>query len=297
MGFLKKIKNSIYSPVFYSNILQEKFSSAIGYFLLLALFLTALQSIFPIWSFFTAGQPEIQKFVDRAKNFYPSELEIKIQKGKVSINAQEPYFVPIPKDVDMKNETANAIDNFVVIDTENSYSASQFNEYKTFAWITEDSIITRDNNNSTRIYDLSKASDMTINRKTITTLINTFSPWLKFIPPLVIIGILLGVYMFYSARLIYLFFLALLIWLLTKIIKKPLAYWASYRVGLYAITLGLLVELLINWIGQSGFLFMTTIISLIIVFINLSPTKNAQVVPTVQSGQKEIPIDNKITGK
>jgi len=273
MSFLKKIKNSIYSPTFYSGIPQKSFGSAIGYFLLLSLFLTIIQSIVPVWKFSTEGQMEIKKFVNKVTDIYPPELELKIQKGKVSTNVIEPYFVPLPF---AKDKTEN-ISNLIVIDTKTPFSIDQFNQYKTFVWITEDSVITR-NEGKIQVNDLSKAPNTTINRAFVVSQINKFSPWLKFITPLVIIGILIGIYIMYSGRLIYLLLLAVTIWILAKLFKKPLTYGGSYKIGLHAITLGFFVDLLFGWIHFSGFPFMFTLISLLVVFVNFLQTqKEAQI--------------------
>jgi len=264
MGFLKTIRNSIYSPDFYASIPQKKLGSAIGYFFLLILFVTAIQSIFPVWSFLTVGQTEIKKFVNEVKNIYPSALVIKIQKGKVSTNAQEPYFIHLPG-----NKNKSAADNFnlVVIDTKTPFSVNQFNQYRTFAWITEDSVFTK-SDNQIKANDLSKTSNVTIDKVLVSSLINRFSPWVNLITPLAIIGILLGIYLLHVFRLVYLFFLAALIWILTKLLKKPLSYGNSYKTGLYAMTLGLFAEALLGFFKLTGFSFMFTLISLAVVLIN-----------------------------
>jgi len=279
VNFLRKIKNSIYSPGFYASIPQEKLGSAIGYFFLLILFVTIIQSISPVWSFLTVGQTEVKKFVNEVKNIYPSELVIKIQKGKVSTNVQEPYFIPLPG-----NKNKSAADNFnlVVIDTKTPFSVNQFNQYRTFAWVTEDSIFTK-SDNQIKATDLSKASNITIDKTLVTSLINRFSPWVNLITPLAIIGILLGIYLFHVFRLVYLFFLAVLIWILTKLLKKPLSYGNSYKTGLYAITLGLFAEVFLGFFKFTGFTFMFTLISLAVVLVNkFSKTEE---IPTPQPPQ------------
>jgi len=265
MGFLKTIRNSIYSPSFYVSIPQKKLSSAMGYFFLLILLVTVVESISPIWSFSTVGQTEIKKFVDKVKNFYPSELVVKIQKGKVSTNVPEPYYIPLPE---YTGKTAQDASNLVVIDTKTPFSIDQFNQYKTIAWVTKDSVITK-NEGKIQINDLSKVSNMTIDKTFVATIINKVSPWVNIIAPLAIAGILLGLYLLHIFRLVYLFFLALAIWLLTKLIKKPLSYGNSYKTGLYAMTLGFIVEIILGFTKQIGFVFMFTIIALIIVLVNI----------------------------
>jgi hypothetical protein len=279
MGFLKTIRNSIYSPDFYASIPQKKLGSAIGYFFLLILFAAIAQSISPVWSFLTVGQTEVKKFVNTVKNIYPSELVIKIQKGKVSTNVQEPYFIPLPEN---KNMIAEDNFNLVVIDTKTPFSVNQFNQYRAFAWITEDSVFTK-SDNQIKANDLSKASNITIDKTLVSSLINRFSPWINLITPLAITGISLGLYLFHSLRLVYLFFLAALIWILTKFLKKPLSYGNSYKTGLYAMTLGLFAEVFLGFFKFAGFTFMFTLISLAIVLMNKLP--KTEEIPPPQSPQ------------
>lgn len=288
MSFLKTVKNSIYSPEFYTSIPQKRLLSAIGYFLLLSLFLTIIQSAIPILKFSTTGQTEIKKFVNKVTDIYPSELEIKIQKGKVSTNMQEPYFIPFQFDTDK----AKNISNLIVIDTKTPYSSDQFNQYETIAWLTEDSVFIR-NNDKIEANDLSKISNVTINRTSITSLINKFSPWLKFITPVAVTGIFIGTYIAYSSRLIYLFFLALIIWVLAKFLKKPLTYGSSYKMGLYAMTLGLFASLILSFFKFPGFPFMLTIISIGIVLINLSKVEKTETQPvSIPTAQPQQPVQS-----
>jgi hypothetical protein len=273
MNFLRTIRDSIYSPSFYFGIPKKPFKSAIGYFFLLILILTIIQSILPIRIFLTTGQTEIKTFVDRVKNFYPAELEVKIENGKASTNVPEPYFIPSPFNVDDKTVKSNP--NLIVIDTKTPFSIEQFNQYKTYVWLTEDSIVSN-NKGQIQINDLSGTPNATINKTLVTGLIDKFSPWLNLITPIVVIGLLIIFYIAYSFRLIYLFFLAFLIWLLTKLVNKPLPYWTSFKIGLYAMTLGLFVSLILNLIDVEGFSYMFTIISLAVVLINLSSTQKVK---------------------
>lgn len=221
-----------------------------------------------MWGFLTVGQTEVKVFVDQMVNAYPAELEIKVQNGKVTSNVQEPYFIPLSE-----NENRS-----IVVDTKTPFSATQFNQYKTTVWIAKDAVFIRGSNGvEIKTYDLSQMPGLTVNKALVNSIVAKISPWLNLITPLAIAGILLGFYLVHTSRLIYLLFLALLILLLTKLLKKPLSYSRSYKVGLYAVTLGFLAELIFEWIGFSGFPFMFTLISLSVVLVNfLSTPKEVQ---------------------
>lgn len=266
MNFFKNILNSLYSPSFYASIPQKTFGQAISYFLLLILLLTVLKSASPIYNYLSSGQKQVSNFLNQAINFYPEELKIKIKNGKVSTNVQEPYFIPLTLNLDRKTSSVN----LAVIDTKTPFSTAQFNKYQTIAiaWITSDSVVTRDDKGQIRIYDLAQVSDLTINKQLVDTLLTKITPWFKLITPLVVTGILFGFFLLNALRLIYLLILAILVLLLTKIIKKPLSWRNSYKVGLYAMTLGFFVEIALGWFRLSGFPFMFTLITLLVVLVN-----------------------------
>ncbi len=272
MGFFKTVKNSIYSPEFYRSVSQRSLFSALFYFLLLSVLITILQSINPIASFVTFGNKEVQKFVSSVVNSYPQELEVKIQDGKVKSNVQEPYFIPIPKYMD---ESRNSeYKNIAVIDTKTPFSASQFNMYKTLVWVSSDTaFIIGDNKGQIRTIDLSKSSDFTLNRKIIDSFVVKFSPLLKLLTPIVVFAVFFGILTLHLLRLLYLFFLALLIRLLFKLLKQPKTYGDSYKIGLYAMTAGTIFGLLYGFLRLPGIPLSFTVITIIIVALNF-PSKS-----------------------
>ena len=96
--------------------------------------------------------------------------------------------------------------------------------------------------------------------------------------------------MLHVFRLLFLVFLAFLIWLLTKMMKKDKTYGQSYKIGLYAMTLGLILEVIFDFVHFSGFPFMFTIITLGVVAINLNP---APLAPAKTAPVKKQPAKKK----
>jgi hypothetical protein len=271
MNFLNKIQSSIYSPEFYSKIAKQSFGSAISYYLILAFLLTVITAAFPIYSFLTGGRNELQTFTDQIKDIYPSELEVEVKNGTVTTNVEEPYFIPVPSE----DKNASAEGNLVVIDTKTPFSAKQFNEYGTFVWVTKDTLVmkTDDDSAQLRSFDLSEVSDVTLNKNRVNSFIAKLSPWLNLVYPVVVILILFGVFMLYTSRLIYLLLLSAVIMLLLKLIKKPLKYADAYKIGLYAVTLGLLIETAVNLLRLQSFPFMLSFITLGVVYFNFQKVK------------------------
>lgn len=266
MNFFSLIKKSIYEPEFYAQISKSSTGKAIGYFSLLILLITLLQTVVPGWLLTTTAEKGVRQFVNNALNEYPADLRVRITNGVVSTNVTEPYIIPLDNSAPEDNPE---IKNLIVIDTTTPFSASQFNNYQTIAWLTKDSIFVRDNNGQFRTIDLSKVSHFVLDKAVLVKLVQKIDPWFKFIAPVGIFFIILGIYIGCLFRLVYAFFLALCIFFLTKLMKKSQTYGNSYRIALYAMTLGLFVETILGWTNISGFPFMFTLIALVIVFINL----------------------------
>lgn len=264
MDFFKTIQNSIYSPEFYSKIISKSFKASLSYFLLLALALTAVNLLALVKPLFFDAPSTLQGFVTSVINCYPRDLEIKIIKGQVSINAAEPYFV---SSCDLNKQTV------LVFDTKTPFSAAQFDNYQAAAWVTKDAIIYKKSGIETRTYNLNKIADFKLNKTVIDSYYQMLSPFLKFIGPILAFLAFIGIYLSYTFRLLYLLLIASLIWLLGKIFKVSLEFGHSYKVVLYAITLGLILETLVNltsfWTHFNGFTFMVSILTLAVVFINM----------------------------
>ncbi|MBI4038849.1 DUF1189 family protein [Candidatus Daviesbacteria bacterium] len=265
MKFFKTVQDSIYSPQFYSAILTKSFKSSLGYFLLLILFLTVINLLTLIKPVFIEAPLAIQSFAQTMINCYPKNLEIKISNGQVSTNVSEPYFI--------SSCEGNKSKDLMVLDTKTPFSAAQFESYQVSTWVTKDAIVYKKNDIETNTYNLNKIKDFKLNKELINSYYQMFSPYLKFAGPILIFLAFVGIFLSYDFRLLYLLLISSLIWLLGKILKYNLVYGQSYKLGLHAITLGLIVELVAGliqpWTHFAGFPFMVSILTLAVVFVNL----------------------------
>lgn len=270
MNFLKTIKSTISSPQFYSTVLTTSFKSSLGYFLILALLLTIIRLITLISPLLIEAPTMLKEFAANVIDCYPEGLDIKITNGQVSVNADEPYFI----------STCEGGAYWAVIDTQTPFSATQFDDYKVAAWLTKDSVIFKKNNFETRTYSLTQVKDFKLTREVLNSYYNIVSPYLKFVGPILLVLSFTGIYLLYDFRLIQLLLIASLIFLLGKIFKKSLGFSQSYKIGLYAITLGLIVDLVVSltarWTYFHGFPFMVTILTLAVVLVNLILPKKGQ---------------------
>lgn len=269
MNFLKQIQNSIYSPTFYKTVPQKTLWQSIKYFLLLILLLTVIGLVSLFQLVIETPTVLIQNLAQDMLNCFPKDLEIKVSKGEASTNVEEPYFIQNCGSALREITNTNTL---VVIDTKIPFSQSKFDEYNTQVWLTKDTVIVKDENYRTRLYSLQEV-DFTLNKETLNSLYDKISPYFKFLGPTLVIFAFLGIFIFSLFRLLQLLLTASLVWLLGKIFKHELNFSSSYKIGLFAATLGLLVDLIVSstskYTGFYGFPFMFTAITLGVVIVNV----------------------------
>lgn len=272
MNFFRKFKSSVYDPDFYQKIEKMGLGSVIGYFFLFVLFLTTINTLLLSYDLVIRVPEEIKRVVRETVNSYPATLEVNISHGKVSTNAQEPFFVPFPKsDADINRESLN---NALVLDTKTPYSAAQFEQYKTMFWLTQDSLFYRDNNRfEQRSIDLSEVKDFTVNKDFVNGWVEKINPWFRFIGLGLVVISFVGMFIGFSFSLVYFLFLAVLIFFLSSIFKWGLNYSASYKTAIFASTLSFIVDLILFntgfYTGFFGFPFLFTLTSLCVTTVNL----------------------------
>lgn len=277
MNFVKKIISSVYSPSFYQEVIHQSFWKALRYYLLLSLLLTLIGVVS---LFQTIGQKipaTVENVVKQAIDFYPPELVVTINQGQVSTNVEEPYFINLPATEDKIDQP----NNLLVIDTKTPFSSTQFNQYKTIAWLTKDSLFylnSDSNRGEIRGMDLSKVNDFSVNKNLVSDLSNKSAPWLKVLGPILLMLTGLGIYLSFGFRLIYLLIFTLIVWIVLIVTKRRLSYRQLYKMGIYAMTPALILSQLVsasqNFSNFQGFPFMFTIITLVVVILNLPKNKS-----------------------
>ena len=271
MGFFLKIKSSIYNTDFYSKIKNYSLGTSLKYFFLLVLLLTVINTVILSYELGVKVPQQIKDFTSQTINSIPEDLAVSIDNGQVSTNQQEPLFLPFPQ---FDNQTPqDSLNNLLVIDTQTPFSATQFDQYKTFFWLTKDSLFYQNREFDQRSIDLSKSDNFTVNRNTIADWVGKINPWLNLLGPILILLTFTGLFLGFSFNLIYFLFLAVLIFFLSSIFKWGLSYSGAYKTAIYSSTLSFLIDLVLFntgiYTGFFGFPFLFTLTSLCIATINL----------------------------
>ncbi|OGY59390.1 MAG: hypothetical protein A3F24_02515 [Candidatus Colwellbacteria bacterium RIFCSPHIGHO2_12_FULL_44_17] len=277
MKLFENIKNSVYGPLYYREVLSKPISYSFTYYSLFALVVAFLVTI--VLSFVVV--PKITLFTDaleeKAAEYFPANLEIVIKDGKALSNVAEPYFVKLPtelKEWGFLEKEETPIENLLVVNTQGVFEMDQFKSHKTLALLTGSTFAVYDENGNVSVIDLAKAPDFTFNKGKFTEFTTEIKPLLKVFPVLAVIGIFVFGLFAFALYLTYLLVAAFLIWLLLVLRKIPIGYGKSYQIGIHALTLPIILDLFVFFvIPEVKIRFLFTVILLLIVFFNVWPDK------------------------
>lgn len=213
--FFHTIKNSVGSREWYHHVIKDEKPIGFLYIFLLKGIVSIVVTLFLSAAFFSAF-PVVVKEI---KSSYPKDLEIKIEKGRLSTNKDNPYFL---------------FNKEVVIDTDANTDIATFRQYKVRALVTATDIISEKRNGAIEIIPVKSFPSVTINQKNIDFLIDLFASFKWMVPIFLLIGTwLFGTLGIYLATLVY----ALVVWGVLKLMGHTTSYRNAYSVALYGQTI------------------------------------------------------------
>jgi len=233
-----------------------------------------------IFGFFSADA------VDSLVQTYPQDLEISIKDGKVITNQPEPYY--------LRDTFDSGKDNLLVIDTETPFDGGQFAGYSTHVLLKQDYAVIADNEGE-RLVALSSVEDFTLTQAVLVGVAEQVYPYLGSVATVASVLLWFVLWIADAATLIYILFAALLVLLLTKVMKRGLSYKESYKTAVHAATLPIIVATLLDVFGV-GMPFLTYSLLLVVVaYINLrATTQEVSQVPAAkvepQEGAESAPV-------
>jgi len=272
MNIFIKIKNAIYNPDYYKEVVQKPFSYSFKYLLVFALLFALVASIVLTVKFIPVVKA-LQEKAPELANYFPQELTINIKNGEVSTNVQEPYFVKMPQDWEDSSSHYKNFENQIVINTKDKFDINTFKSYKTAMLLTSDSVIYY-SENQIAINSLNNIKDFTLNRQIIADLINKFKPLINILFPILFIAVFFIGFFMVVWKMVYLLFGALIIWLIAKIKGLKIGYKGSYKAGMQLITGPIVLVGILSAISPNlTFKFLFTILLIILALVNLKKTE------------------------
>ena len=221
----QRLWRSAYSAEAYRDVAGDRVPSLIGYLAVLITLVTVLSTM--------AAQIRISRLLDEFKPWLIESVpELRIQEGRVSSPVDQPYvwemeaFGFVLDTTGATTELDPAYDEGVLLtETELIYRRSQF---------------------ETRRYDVSEFPDVELNAQTWDQWIGAIKSWL-WVP--VAISTFLWLWV---AKFLQVLFWSLLGLLAAAVTKRPLRYPALLNIGIYALTVPMVFELVAGGLGWLG---------------------------------------------
>lgn len=274
MNIFKQIKNSIYNPIYYKNIvLNETLKDSLKYLAKVSL-VAALAGVILFSFTLPVFYKTVKMLVDTEVANYPEDLVINIKGGVVSTNKPEPFAIKLSQpSKDLNKSNTGVPENVLVIDTTKSFNVDSFASYSTLALLTNNSIIiSKDNIGNLQVISLSKSKDTQITKSYLSSIESKLFKYLPLIFVTIIVFVFVALFIgYFAVTLLLLIVYAFLIWLIMKLKGLNFTYKDSYKVGIHASTILIVLSILGMFAPVLGSLVIKTVAILLVVYINLFP--------------------------
>lgn len=276
MKIIETFQKSLYNPAFYRGVGEMSLKDALRAYIIMMMVFTVFATVASA----AILVPRASRFLHEGagkliQQYYPANLEVHIEKGVASINSPEPYFIPGRRSTLDTLSTDVSLENILVIDTRSDFGKAQFDDYKTFALLTQHEIVTRGERGTITIQDLKSFPEATINAEMLLRLVERVSAWYPLIALAGVVGlfgILFAGYLFY---LIPLLVFALIPLCIAWMKGTPLRYSAAYKMSLYAVIPGLAFKTLLNMGGYFSIpAYLSFLIFVLVIVVNMQAEKN-----------------------
>ncbi len=248
-------KKSLSSIGYYKEVVVNKFSFSLKYFLSLAI----LSALIVTVTVSIKTYPQITKTIDemmsKVKEIYPQELVISTKGNEWSINVPEPLVIPFP-DVDaLENipadatqpETQSIPENLIVLN--HAGTVEDFENMKTLILVNEKNILIKEANNYS-VYPIENLPEAQIDKAKFVGMVDGLKEFTKFLPYIISVLVFVGIVFYYLIfRLIYLFIAGFMTWLITFAFGSKLTYVQNLQVCLHALTLPITIEVIATTLG------------------------------------------------
>ncbi len=273
--FFDQIQKSIYGPEYYKEVTTRPASYSWKYYWTLALLIALLTTIVTSIPLIPVIQKSLHTFPQQFFDYYPDELVVQINEGKITSNVVEPYYLSVPEM--FKDDIAELpIKNLGVIDTQTPFSIDEFKAREVFFWITADSVAMQDDTGGINISPIAKEVSYIVSEDGLRGALTSIEPYFPFVIPIVVLLIFLGVMFSFVFLLLYLLIDAIFVFLMSKIMKWGFSYGTAFRLCLHATTLPILVSAIFSLLPLSFTLpFFSTFLLLIVVWLNFQKIPNA----------------------
>lgn len=282
--FFYSLKRSLFEPKYYSDVAKVSFGFSFKYLWFLLFLLTVIKIILFGGQYLYKRnliQPEVNKIMTYAENFYPRELKLQIKNGQLSTNVVEPYIFDVGKDK-WRNQK-----HFITIDTKGSIE--NYPNYNTNILATKNAVVYPSKSNNNRVGEISVfyfrelKKDFTLDKKTYDNLLNVVKPYTSkinfFIDWIVLsfspLFIIFGSFFWTIGVMFGLLFLTFFVWIVNLIFKKQYNFGSLFKMGMHAATWPILTSELMGYLKSPypKFYSLIFLIWMLVILFQRSPAK------------------------
>jgi len=282
--FFYSFKKSLFEPKYYKDVAKVSFWFSFKYLWFLLFILIIFKSIFLGGQYLKSRpqiQPEVNRLLTYAENFYPRGLELKIRNGQLSTNVKEPYTFYLEKNQWQTDR------HLLIIDTKGSIE--NYPNYNVYILATKNAVVYPSKSRNNQIGETSVfyfrdlKQDFTLNKNIYDNFLNVVRPYtyriLFFVDYIVLaflfLFLIFGSLFWVGGTMFGLLFLTLLVWIVNLIFKKQYSYGSLYKMDMHAVTWSVLVNEAVKYL-KFPFPSLHALIFLawmLVVLFQRSPTK------------------------
>jgi hypothetical protein len=257
--FFYSLIGSLFKPKYYKDVAEVKFKFSFKYLWFLLFILVFIKS-FVLGGQYLKSRPQIQPEVDKlmiyAENFYPKGLVLNIKKGQLSTNAKEPFIF------DLEKNEQNGQKHLLIIDTKGSIE--NYPGYNSYILATKNAVVYPSKSENNRagetsvFYFKDLKNDFTLNKNIYDNFLNVVRPYaykaVFIIDYIVLVSLFLFLVfgsLFWTGGVMFgLVFLTFFVWVVNLIFKKQYSYGSLFKMGMHAITWSILTSEVLTYIGS-----------------------------------------------
>lgn len=277
----EKIKNSIYGPELYSNVIENtERKTGLGHLLRVTTVVGVIVGISLLPTLMNV-KTVIVDTLHTAASYYPESLTLSVTNGVLSTSGvTEPFFVALPNEEIFKDATfgknTEPLVNAVVIDTQTPFTIEYFKSLHTFALLQKTSVSMLGDNGEIKTHEFAKDMNGTLTKVDVSKLESTIAMYIERVAPILYVLIIpIIIAALFIGYMIYGIYFALVTWIFARFaLGEKWSFKNSYRVGIHAMTLAILIINIVDIVKTIRIPFVFTCISLLVLFVN---TRNRNV--------------------
>jgi hypothetical protein len=243
-GFFASISHSCMDFGFYKQVVKQSIGKSLKYIFLLLLIAAIVMSI--------SNCIRLNKFIDVGKDWALKNVpEIRIVNGQTQVEVPQPYTV-------WKDE------NFIFLIDTTGQNTSIDTAYKAGALLTQSKLIMKESEFQTRQYELTQFPNFTVNKDTI-------NKWAKIAQVGIWILIPIGTYLYLIiAKWFQIALFSLFTISLNGTMKTNLKYPQLLSLGIYALTVPIILDVIYSLVGRPNSIFIWIYIAVYVIYLTMA---------------------------